>query len=217
MPYRQISFQNESFYHVFNRGVEKRKIYTLKKDYERFLETLKYYQYAGPKPRFSMKDRFNFTKIQHNKKIVEIVCFCLMPNHFHILLRQLEDGGVQEFIRKVSNSYTKYFNIKNDRVGHLLQGNFKSVPIETDEQLLHVSRYIHLNPYVAQLVNDLKHYQFSSYLEFVELSKDKICSSEHILSFFKDQGSYEQFVQDQQDYALEISKIKHLVIDGEDF
>ena len=136
-----------------------------------------------------------------------------MPNHFHLLLKQLNDGGVQEFIRKVSNSYSKYFNTKNKRVGPLFQGEFKAVTIESDEQLLHVSRYIHLNPYVSGLVKDLKDFRYSSYLDFIGLRNDTLCNKKVILSFFKSSKEYKDFVSDQKSYGIELERIKHLLID----
>lgn len=163
MPYRLTNFANQNFYHVFNRGVNKQEIFNNPDDYEHFFQTIFYYQFSGPKPRFSTHRRFRIKDFTKNPKILEIICYCLMPNHFHFLLRQVKNGGITEFISKISNSYTKYFNTKYKRVGPLLQGEFKAVTIETDEQLLHVSRYIHLNPFVAELVEDLNLFPYSSF------------------------------------------------------
>lgn len=138
-----------------------------------------------------------------------------MPNHFHLLLRQLEEGGIQEFANKISNSYTKYFNTKYKRVGPLFQGAFKAVSVETDEQLTHLSRYIHLNPYVSNLTDQLTTFTHSSYPEFIGLSNKQLCTTEPILSFFKDKNSYKKFVTDHQDYALRLAEIKHLLLDIE--
>lgn len=213
MPYRKIIFVNNNFYHVFNRGVEKRSIFSTNQDRNRFLETLFYYQFSGPKPKFSTYKRFKSQDFDKNPKIVEIICYCLMPNHFHLLLRQLNDGGIQEFIRKVSNSYTKYFNTKNDRVGHLFQGEFKAVAIQTDEQLIHVSRYIHLNPFVSNLVKDLKYFNYSSYLDFIGERENILCKKEPVLGLFKTAKDYKGFVSDQETYGKELDQIKHLLID----
>jgi putative transposase len=213
MPYRTVLFENDSFYHIFNRGVEKRKIFLEEKDYDRFLQILYYYQFSGPKPKFSNRKRFKSKDYSSNPKIVEIVCYCLMPNHFHLLLKQLKDNGIQEFLAKISNSYTKYFNTKNDRVGPLFQGSFKAVEIESDVQLLHVSRYIHLNPYVADLVKDLNVYLYSSYPDFIDLAKGQICNKDLILNYFKIPNEYKEFVVDHQEYAHELEKFKHLYLD----
>ncbi len=213
MPYGRVAFANNHFYHVFNRGVEKRNIFLTDRDHERFLQTLYYYQFSGPKPKFSTYKRFKLQDFDKNSKIVDILCYCLIPNHFHLLLRQLRDGGIQEFIRKASNSYTKYFNTKNKRVGPLFQGNFKAVTIESEEQLVHVSRYIHLNPYVSKLVENLDFFKYSSYPDFIGLRNNTLCNKDIILNFFKSRKDYKSFVSDQKSYALELEKIKHLLIE----
>lgn len=94
-----------------------------------------------------------------------------MPNHFHLLLQQIRDGGITEFISKLTNSYTRYFNIRNKRIGPLFQGEFKAVHVETDEQLIHLSRYIHLNPIVSYITKKLESYQWFSYLEYLGRAK----------------------------------------------
>lgn len=213
MPYRTTPFVNDSFYHVYNRGVEKRQIFMEDKDYQRFLQTIYYYQFNGPKPRFSTHKRFKIKDFDKNPKIVEIVCYCLMPNHFHLLLKQLKDNGIQEFLSKVTNSYTKYFNTKYKRVGPLLQGQFKAVSIETDEQLVHLSRYIHLNPFVAEITKDWKDFPYSSIHEFTGNSNLPICVTKYILDFFTSLTKYKSFITDHQAYALQLSKIQHLLID----
>lgn len=215
MPYRTIPFVTNYFYHVYNRGVEKRKIFTIPRDYQRFLQTLYYYQFSGPKPKFSTHMRFRIKDFHKNPKIIEIASYCLMPNHFHFLIRQCVDGGIQEFIRNIVNSYTKYFNTKNRRVGPLLQGPFKATFIETDEQFLHVSRYIHLNPYVADITKDIKEYPYSSYPYFLDIKKDAIATKDLVLAHFKNLKDYEAFVNDHAGYAIELENIKHLLIDTE--
>lgn len=216
MPYRITPLVTDQVYHIFNRGVAKLPIFTDKRNYNRFLETIYYYQYQGPKPRFSQLNRFKDSNFEKNKKIVEVLCYCLMPNHYHFLLKQLQENGISEFVNKISNSYTKYFNTKHNRVGPLLQGQFKAVRIEYDEQLIHVSRYIHLNPIVSFLVKNLNDYPWSSYQSYIGSYPDKICSKELVLGMFKSPQKYEQFVLDQLEYAQNLEKIKHLLIDEEE-
>src|SRR3989344_3557460 len=213
MPYRKTSFVNDHFYHIFNRGVEKRKIFSAHNDYQRFIETLCYYQFTGPKPRFSTNKKFKGDIFKNNPKMVDIICYCFMPNHFHLLVRQKTSGGIQEFIGNALNSYTKYFNTKYKRVGPLFQGVFKDAQIETDEQLLHTSRYIHLNPYVSSLTDDLTTFPYSSYNHFVDNHPDDISVKEPILDFFKNPQEYKAFVHDQKDYAKSLDEIKHLLLE----
>lgn len=211
MPYQQAIFANNEVYHVFNRGVEKRQTFMNSRDYERFIETMDYYRIKNPPTRFSFKNRpLLLQKNTKSSPLVEILCFCLMPNHFHLLLRQIEEGGITTFVSKLTNSYTKYFNTKHKRVGPLLQGAFKAVRIENDEQLVHVSRYIHLNPLIDYLVKDLKTYRYSSYPEFLGL-KNGFCQKEIILNRFSKKFSYEQFVLDQEDYGRSIKFIERQI------
>lgn len=215
VAYRITPFTDQGFYHIYNRGVEKRHIYSIERDYQRFLESLYYYQFTGPKPPFSRKHLPAFQKLDFSKnsKLVEIICYCLMPNHFHLLLRQTQEGGVQKFMQQTLNSYTKYFNTKHDRVGPLLQGAFKAVSIETDEQLVHVSRYIHLNPFVADLIKDLETYSYSSYPTYIGSDNHSLCHKEPVLSLFKNPDEYKKFVTDHSGYAKELELIKHLLLD----
>lgn len=213
MPYRATPLVNNEFYHIFNRGVEKRLVFINQADHERFLKILNYYQFEGPKPRFSQFNRFQNLKFDQNQKIVEIICYCLMPNHFHLLLRQVKEGGISEFMRKIGDSFTRYFNTKYERIGSLFQGAFKAVLIKSDEQLIHVSRYIHLNPSVSLLVKDLKQYTWSSYLDYINLRKGKLCVKEPIMSMFKSTKAYEKFVLDQEDYGKRLEFIKHHLMD----
>lgn len=210
MPSRVIPFVNDEYYHIFNRGVAKMPIFNNARDYNRFIKSMLYYQTEGPKPRFSLFSPKN--TILNSNKITNIICYCLMPNHFHFLLQQKKSNGITEFISKLSNSYTKYFNTKNRRVGPLFQGEFKAVHIETNEQLIHVSRYIHLNPLVGYVVKNLEEYHWSSYLEYVN-NGNSICTKEIILGQFKSQNDYKQFIHDQEDYGKQLEFIKHQLID----
>lgn len=216
MPARMTPLVNGQFYHIYNRGVEKRRIFDNQRTYSRFLQCLDYYQLTGPKPKFSNFIKYKVFEPKRDNKIVDIICYCLMPNHFHFLLKQLKDGGISEFVSKAANSYTKYYNLKFDRVGPLLQGQFKAVLIENDEQLMHVSRYIHLNPIVSFLVDDLEKYQWSSYKHYIGKTGSSICVTNEILNLFKSKQGYEKFVLDQVDYAQKLELLKHQLIDVED-
>lgn len=215
MPFRSTPFANEYFYHLFNRGVEKRITFQDSRDYTHFLKILNYYQFSGPKPSYSRATEDHLKDVENHEKIVEIICYCLMPNHFHLLIKQLKDGGVSEFMRKIGDGYTRYFNTRYNRVGPLFQGIYKAVAIETDEQFVHVSRYIHLNPLVSGLTKDLKIYQWSSYPDYIGIRNGKLVNKQEILGFFKGPQEYEKFVLDQYSYALDLERIKHQLLDGE--
>lgn len=213
MSYRTTVFANNQYYHIFNRGVEKRTVFLDKRDYDRFIETMVYYQEIKPVCRFSFKKRDIFLNSPPHKsnKQVEIISYVLMPSHFHFILQQISNNGIPHFISKLVNSYTKYFNTRHKRIGPLFQGNFRAKRVEDDEQLLHLSRYIHLNPVTDYLVKDLKKYFYSSYPEFLDQSENNICNKEVVLSQFKTKAKYEKFVLEQKDYAKKIKEIERLI------
>lgn len=223
MPLRTTPLVTGEFYHIFNRGVNKQPIFLGIREYQRALDVLDYYSFETLPLRFSKflllshELRNNLLESLHkdNKKLVDIVSFCFMPNHFHLLLQQLVDNGISRFMSDFQNSYTRYFNTKNNRIGPLLQGQFKTVRIEDDYQLLHVSRYIHLNPYssfVVKNIQDLLSYKWSSFPEYVNVPRNSICNREIIFSNFK-KGSYQNFVFDQADYQRKLEQIKHLTLE----
>ena len=209
MARRQPALVTGEIYHVFNRGVEKRKIFLGDWDYKHFLESSTHYQIFDKK--LSRKYPLNPKNTSH-QKLVEILSYSLMPNHFHLLLKQTIDNGISTFMGRVQNSFTKYFNIKNDRVGHLFQGAFKAVRIENDEQLVHVSRYIHLNPLVSKMTGNIKNYRWSSYPIYIGKGNNEVISTKDILDLFPG-GDYERFVLDQADYARSLEQLKHITLD----
>lgn len=201
------------FYHLYNRGLSRQDIFTQGRDYSQFIKTIFYYQIQNPKPKFSLYRQSKTFPIDTSKKIVDIISYCLMPNHFHLLVKQLQDGGISEFMRKFIHSYTKYRNVKYNQQGPIFQGIFKAVLIEKDEQLIHLSRYIHLNPLVSLLAKDLSLYPWSSYKTFIGLEDRPAIAKEEILSFFKSPDDYKQFVLDQADYGTTLKILKHNTID----
>ena len=138
-----------------------------------------------------------------------------MPNHFHFLLQQLVDGGISKLLSNFQNSYTRYFNTRHRRDGALFLDQFKAVRIETDEQLIHVNRYIHLNPYTSYVVKtlkDLEEYEWSSLSEYNKESKDFV-KLDPILKFFRNVEKYRKFVFDQADYQRTLKSIEHLTFE----
>ena len=220
---RRVIFANNETYHVFNRGVEKRPTFTDKREYERAILTLDYYRVKNPVLRLAKalqlkreeREKYFLHLRQEGKRLIEVVSYCLMPNHFHFLIKQIEEGGVPKFISNFTNSYTRYFNTKNKRTGPLFQGIFKAVRIEDNEQLLHVSRYIHLNPVSSYVIKekDLDTYPWSSFLEFLNHAEKGLCDKEIILDQFSSINNYRKFVYDQIDYAQNLETIRHLIFD----
>lgn len=224
MPGRKIPLVTDQIYHVLNRGIASQPIFLNKKDYRRMMETTLYYQ--NQKPPLSYSDFIRLTVKQRTKILdrlrkeesflVEIIALCLMPTHFHLLLKQIRDNGTSTFMSHLTNSYTRYFNLKNKRVGPIFQGKFKAVVVETDEQLIHISRYIHLNPhtsFVIKTLGELKNYPYSSFPEYLGRSKTNFFQKEIVLNQFKDIDSYEKFVFDQAEYQRQLEQIKHLIVE----
>ena len=224
MPGRNIPLVTNQIYHVFNRGIASQPVFFGKVDYERARQTIFYYQNLKVPLRYSFflrlpsNERDELLQNLRKKKefIVEIVCFCFIPNHFHILVRQLQDDGISTFMSNFTNSYTRYLNTKSKRNGPLFQGKFKAVRIETDEQLIHVCRYIHLNPYtsyVVKTVEELINYPYSSFSEYLNSKEIEACNKDLVLTHFKDSDAYKKFVFDQADYQRQLDNIKHLTLE----
>lgn len=221
MPYRRTVFANNQIYHVLNRGVAGTPIFLSPKEYQRFLDMVDYYHFENSLLSFSHYSNLSLEdKELYKKKLketrVRILAYCLIPNHFHLLLEQQKDDGVRKMLSNLQNGYVRYFNLKNKRIGPLFQSIFKAVMVETDEQLLHVSRYIHLNPTTSYLVetNDLLSYRWSSFSEYLQEKPSGFTDSSFILKLVGGQEKYKKFVFDQVEYQRELDKIKHLCLEN---
>lgn len=210
-------FDNDCFYHIYNRGVEKRTTFLDDRDYLRFLETLDFYRKSPQPMKLSDYRRLKefIKQIENQKELVKIFCYCLMPNHFHLLVKQLEEGGISEFIRRVSDSYTRFFNTRYTRVGSLFQGVFKATLIDSDEYLLHLSKYIHRNP-LPLFKWEAQNYPYSSYSYYLSGKTHSFCDTEFISSYFSKTNpnlTYQSFVEES---GVEDPVLFSLLIDGDD-
>ena len=204
---RKVQFAVGQFYHIYNRGVNKQNIFLDRRDYVRFLFILLSFQSELPVYNIS---RYVSTFIKHSvfnitekifdkiteKKIVELVSFVLMPNHFHLILHEIEDGGISRYMQKVLNAYAKYFNTKYKRSGHLFQGPFQAVFIETNEQLLHLSAYVHRNPRELKGWKNKEHkYPWSSFQDFCNENRwGELLVPNIIMEQFKSPEEYKDFM-----------------------
>ena len=176
------------FYHVYNRGVERRRIFLDDQDYRSFLHLLKFYlsQPQGSEDH-PLKELTGFVPIRPRPlttlyKKVELLCYCLMPNHFHLLLHQLDRDGMEKLLRSLLTTYAMYFNRRYERIGHLFQGTYKAAFVENDNYLLHLSRYIHQNPPLKK--GYLDQYPYSSYPNYLWEKESEWLNTDLILSFF---------------------------------
>jgi putative transposase len=199
---------DNGYYHIYNRGVEKRIIFENVEDYKVFLGYLNQYLSSAEDAK-KLVQKFilqgsTFQGIPHQPKNyygkIELLAYCLMPNHFHLLIRQIEKGSMKSFMKAICTRYSMYFNKKYERVGPLFQGVYKAVLVENDNYLLHLSRYIHLNP--AEITKNIKS-AYSSYEDYLGIRKTNWVKPEQILGFFKQANNkifkkvltYEGFVE----------------------
>ncbi len=215
---RKNPLVNGEIYHVFNRGIDKRTTFTSDCEYLRACLTIKFYQFVNPPARlsryllFSEDFRRTFDEKLTGEKLTTIFAYCLMPNHFHFLIRQEVDGGISKFIGQFLNSYTKYFNTKHKRIGGLFLDQFKNTLMLSEGQLLHVSRYIHLNPYSSGVVKDLSKlisYKWSSFGEYLGSNGNVICDKKLIINSFNGKAElYKKFVLDRAEYQKELKEME---------
>lgn len=222
MPGRKTPIITNYIYHVFNKGIDGRPTFTDKREYVRAITTIQFYQFLNPPiklSKFLELEKTRQDKIASKpdgQKLVRILAYCLMPNHFHFLVEQISEKGISKFLGQFQNSFTRYFNTKNNRLGSLFLDQFKAVRVETDEQLLHLSRYIHLNPYTSAVVENflkLQQYPWSSLVSYTSSYNDGITNPETVLGFFKNPKLYLKFLEDQKDYQKELHQIKHLSLE----
>ncbi len=219
-------FVNKEIYHIYNRGVEKRNIFLVDQDYFRFINDLA--EFNDKKPVLPSNIRYlvrnpkavtpqclevqllNIDK-SDSEPLVEILAFCLMPNHYHLLVRQLVDNGVVKFMQKLGTGYTNYFNQKNERVGPLFQGRFKAVLIDNEEHFRYMPIYIHLNPLdliapewrekrlnnLNKAMTFLESYRWSSYLDYVGKNNfPSVTTREFLLEVFDGSKKFKKHTND---------------------
>lgn len=204
MPSRNTvkQYDTDSFYHVYNRGVNKRVIYKDTQDYVVFLSLLKRYlsieiiKDSRGRPYDNLHDR------------LELLAYCLMPNHFHLLFYQIDTESITHLLHAVSSAYTVYFNHKYKRVGPLFQGIFKASKISDDSYVLHISRYIHLNP------KEYKTWEYSSLPYYLSKKKAEWVRPKRILDMFDGVKEYKRFLKDYEDQKSIMDELKYELADG---
>ena len=203
-------------YHLYNRGVEKRKVFLSDQDRLRFTHSLLVFNDAEPTLNSSrhlievgLRSRLIQSRLRKEEKkpLVEIYAFCLMPNHFHLMVKQLKEGGITEFMRKLGTGYTNYFNLKYQRVGSLFQGKYKLVLLEEEAHFIHLPYYIHLNPLdlnfpnwkkgnpkdVRNMITSLKKYRWSSHLDYCDIQNfPSIIQQKFLSQFFGGSQKYQK-------------------------
>jgi len=220
---RKEELATNEVYHVFSRSIANFVIFNDPLEYERMLYAVKFYQMNKPLTSFSIFARSPYVQkvgllnaiesiSKNSENIVQIVAFCLMPTHIHFIIKQLQDNGISIFMGNILNSYSRYFNTLHGRKGPLWESKFQNVRVKNDEQLLHLTRYIHLNPVTAFIVDKPEDWKFSSYLEYVGGESGlRICQFKDIIEI--ETEIYRDFVKERTNYQRELAKIKKLIIE----
>jgi putative transposase len=209
---RKTSLVNGEHYHVFNRGVDKRDIFLDRNDIDRFFQSMAEFNVTEPIGSL-FKNSFGDHRDSSKEKLVNIVCFCLNPNHYHFILEQLVDDGVGKFMQKMGG-YPKFFNTKYKRSGALFQGKFKAVHISTNEQLLHVSAYVNLNNLVhGSLRSKAPQLSMSSWGEYTGDSPGDFCKKDIILEQFKNNTEYKTFAEESLKSIREKRELDELLLE----
>lgn len=196
-------FASQTFYHVYNRGVEKRIIFLDDQDYVVFLGLLKKYL-TGELP----KGAKNRHKVAPLNKEVQLLAYCLMPNHFHLLFYQINERGITRLMQRVITGYVMYFNNRYGRVGALFQRRYKASAINADSYLHHISRYIHLNP------EEYTKWPYSSLAYYRGIKHASWINTEPVLQLFQgNRAAYQQFIEDYIDTKQELAELKWQLAD----
>lgn len=175
MPYRENAFVAGNIYHIYNRGVNKMQIFVNPGNYTYLLRKVKQLLTELP---------------------ITILAYCLMPTHYHFVLRQDGDIPISTFIQRLFQTYTQAFNKQQKRKGPLFEGRFRHVHVDRDEYVMHLCRYVHLNPVTAGLVSSPEEWLYSNYLEWIDARSGTLVDREFIRQFFSTPDTYAAFVHE---------------------
>lgn len=187
----------DSYYHVYARGHSRSEIFIEPEDYAIFLNLLK--RYLSRQPQLD-KNGLAYTNLYDK---LEIICFCLMPNHLHLMLYQRDEGTMQQFMRGVMTSYSRYFNKKYDRSGSVFESRYKASHIGNQSYLEHITRYIHLNPH------QWERYPYSSLRFYLGKARAEWLRPERIMRQFQDTSDYLTFIKDYESHKQMLDEIKY--------
>lgn len=204
---RKKEFAVGEFYHIYNRGVDKRDVFLDDFYYQRFLISMSLLNdkkeglldyWRNEKRSNPDLDLADFRRLNLRSPIVDIIAYCLNPNHYHFILRQSEEKGIEKFMQRLGTAYTMFFNKKNKRSGALFQGRFKSIHIDSNEYLLYLSAYVNKNNFIHGY--DFSNWKYSSLNEYVKCSakvepSEKICNPLPVLDQFGDVDEYVRFIE----------------------
>ena len=216
-------FVNGEFYHIYNHGVDNRDITVNQYDLDRLIRSLILFNTEKPIGSIfevSFSDSLyleTLKKLEREPRLVNIICYCVNPNHFHLLLEQTQEGGIPEFIKRFAGGYTLYFNKKHGRRGPLFEGRYKALHVPDNDYLLHLSVYINLNFKVHKLRGQKANLVVSSWDEYIGTEVDSlICKPDIILDQFESRSQYKKYALETLSQILEtkmINKELHAIFD----
>ncbi|MBD3379162.1 MAG: hypothetical protein GF408_01725 [Candidatus Omnitrophica bacterium] len=223
MPYRKDALGNNEIYHVYSRSIAQFQIFNSSNDFKRMILSLHFFKHTDPGIKFwqyyeSLKfhkiNTYNHDMFNGKEPLVDLIAFCMMPTHIHLILRQVTDKGISRYMYMLLKSYTQYFNFRHSRKGPLWESRFRNVHVKTDEQFLHLTRYIHLNPCTSELVKNPEDWNYSSYKEYTSPRSSEnngICEFNGLLDMCP--KKYRTFTNDRKDYQRKLHLIKHLCLE----
>jgi len=230
---KKPQLENNEIYHILNRGVEQRNIFLDDKDYLRFIHDLYEFNDEAPAENIYYKSislesyEVKPRKIRERKSIVEILAFCLMPNHYHLLLKQKKDNGISKFMQKLGTGYTMSFNKKYKRKGTLFQNTYKAILIDKQNHFYNLPYYIHLNPLDLKFpewrerklkdyngaIEYLNNYRWSSHLDYIgKKNFPSVTNREFLLDVFNGEDKYKQSIEKWLK-DMDVSNIRELILE----
>lgn len=209
---RKTQFTNNEHYHILNRGVDKREIFSDYEDLTRFLQSMD--EFNTIEPIGSLFENFyRKDKKEKQKKLVDFICYCLNLNHYHFILEQITDNGIEKFMHRLGVGYTMFFNKKYDRSGSLFQGGYKAIHINSNEYLLHLSAYVNLNNRVHRLGDSVSKFKSKSSWGEYENNFDGFCKKDIILGQFKNTLEYKEFAENSLESILERKELEKILLE----
>lgn len=220
---RKVQLAKNEYYHIYNRGVDKRNVFSIEADYWRFFEAMylanderdglikiwKDYQRFNSKAKLFEHAKISFGRM---RPLVEVVAYCLNPNHYHFILKQTAEKGIERFMQKIGTSYTKYFNQKYDRTGSLFQGTFKSSHIKSNA-LLYLTTYVNCNSEIHKIAK-AERYRWSSFLDYIGKRNGEVVKKKVVFNQFRGRKDYKKHAADYIKHFQERKKDEKLLIES---
>jgi putative transposase len=215
---RKVTFANEEYYHIYNRGVDKRDVFLDDNDYLRFLKNLREFnsnllREERLRAQNATSSEFDSdSESNSDEALVEIIAYCLNRNHYHLILKQNSEKSIEKFMQKIGTGYTNYFNKKHERGGALFQGKFKAIHINSNEYLLYLSAYVNRNNFIHAYNGNSKEWKYCSAPDYLGKRDGTLCNKNIILDQFKGM-EYEDFLDRNAEHLKEKKELAHYCLE----